>query len=130
MLNSISRLAKLVNIQYLNCTVSCQILDKFTDRSVEPKKNGSLIDWPTMQAKFPWSIVLLLGGSFALAEGVKTSGLSALVGKQLHAISGYPLVLVQTFCILLSMCITSVTSNTVTASILIPIVNGLVRLLD
>lgn len=80
-----------------------------------------------MQAKFPWSIVLLLGGSFALAEGVKSSGLSDLIGAQLHLIDSLPLVLIQAVCILLAMCITSVSSNTVTASILIPIVNGLVR---
>jgi len=95
------------------------------NKSQPPKKCGSLVDWPTMQAKFPWSVVLLLGGGFALAEGVKRSGLSDLIGAQLHLFGNLPLVLIQIVCILLTMCITSVTSNTVTASILIPIVNGL-----
>lgn len=69
----------------------------------------------------------MLGGGFALAEGVKRSGLSDLIGAQLHLFGDLPLVLIQGVCILLTMCITSVTSNTVTASILIPVVNGLVR---
>lgn len=81
-----------------------------------------------MQAKFPWSILFLLGGGFALAEGVKISGLSDLIGKQLILVRGLPLVIIQAFCILLTMCVTAVTSNTVTASILIPIANGLVEI--
>ena len=78
-----------------------------------------------MQAKFPWGLVLLIGGGFALGEGVKSSGLSELIGTQLQKIGSLPIFLVQAVCILLTMSITAVMTP-VSVSILIPIVHGLV----
>ena len=28
-----------------------------------------LLDWETVQHKFPWTLIFLVGGGFALAEG-------------------------------------------------------------
>ena len=38
----------------------------------------------------PWSLVLLLGGGFAIAKACTVSGLSALIGHQLEVLGHLP----------------------------------------
>jgi sodium-dependent dicarboxylate transporter 2/3/5 len=79
-----------------------------------------ILTWKTA-AGLPWDIVLLFGGGFALASGFKTSGLSALLGKQLEGLGSLPpLLVVACVCFLLTF-LTELTSNTATAQILLPI---------
>ncbi|VDK65882.1 unnamed protein product [Anisakis simplex] len=91
-----------------------------------PKRRGTLMDWRTIQTQFPWSVVLLLGGGFALAAGVKESGLSAVIGDLLVHLSQLPTPLLQAIFIVATMIVTNICSNTVTASIFLPIVSTLV----
>ncbi|KHN71499.1 Sodium-dependent high-affinity dicarboxylate transporter 3, partial [Toxocara canis] len=95
------------------------------DRLSPPKRRGALMDWKTIQAQFPWSVVLLLGGGFALATGVKESGLSAVIGDLLAHLGELPTPLLQSIFIVVTMTVTNICSNTVTASIFLPIVSTL-----
>ncbi|KAK8797306.1 hypothetical protein WA158_004514 [Blastocystis sp. Blastoise] len=79
-----------------------------------------ILTWETAK-KLPWDLVLLFGGGFALAKACTSSGFSAYLGGLLSGLRNLPLVLCI-FIISLIVCVlTSFTSNTATASIIIPI---------
>uniref|UniRef100_A0A914WFF9 Solute carrier family 13 member 5 n=1 Tax=Plectus sambesii TaxID=2011161 RepID=A0A914WFF9_9BILA len=91
------------------------------DKNRPPRKRSSLINWNSMQ-KFPWSVIMLLGGAFALADGVKASNLSIWVGCNLqHALGALPPAsIIAVFTIIITF-VTEVSSNSATASIFVPI---------
>jgi sodium-dependent dicarboxylate transporter 2/3/5 len=69
-----------------------------------------------------WSLLVLLGGSLAMAYGMQTSGLSTWLGAQLQGIGHvgpFEAILLVSFA---SLALTEVASNVATASILVPIV--------
>ncbi|MFZ5515434.1 MAG: SLC13 family permease [Candidatus Zhuqueibacterota bacterium] len=84
------------------------------------KSNSFLLDWEWAR-KIPWGILLLFGGGIVLAEGIKTTGLSAWIGNNLTLLSEVPLfVMIMIVCFILTF-LTEVTSNTATALIFMPI---------
>eukprot|EP01051_Picozoa_sp_SAG22_P010908 SAG22_NODE_1012_length_6040_cov_4.791449_2_plen_196_part_00 len=92
-------------------------------RSCSPPGNKGLLDWPTVQRRFPWGIILLMGGGFALAEGAKVSCLTAQVGAALATLEGA----LPPFLLLLLLCgvtsaVSAVASNAATTSMLVPVV--------
>ncbi|KAI6176480.1 hypothetical protein M3Y97_00802800 [Aphelenchoides bicaudatus] len=91
------------------------------------KKSTRLMNWEVMQSKFPWAVVLLLGGGFALASGVKETGLSNIIGESLSGLNGFPTFVLQIICLFATMVVTNVCSNTVSASIFLPIVANLAQ---
>ncbi|HHH47224.1 MAG TPA: SLC13/DASS family transporter [Thiotrichales bacterium] len=74
--------------------------------------------------RLPWDILLLLGGGFALAHGMKVSGLSLWFGEQLAFLDAVPLPLMLLGTALAITFLTEITSNTATTQIMLPVLAG------
>lgn len=83
-------------------------------------KKGRLLDWETA-VSIPWGMLLLFAGGIALAKGFGESGLSEIIGHGLSSFTQFPLIITI---LLLCLCVTyltEITSNTATATLLMPI---------
>uniref|UniRef100_A0A4W5MEU3 Solute carrier family 13 member 5 n=1 Tax=Hucho hucho TaxID=62062 RepID=A0A4W5MEU3_9TELE len=90
-----------------------------------PGPTPALLTWKVAQKKLPWSIVLLLGGGFALAKGSEESGLSMWIGDQmtpLHTIPPWAIAII--LCLLIAI-FTECTSNVATATLFLPVLASL-----
>lgn len=88
------------------------------------KKGERIMNWETAN-KIPWSIVILFGGGFALAQGFVDSGLSVWFGEQLSGLGNVqPIVLTFANVTLMSL-LTELTSNVATTEMILPILAGL-----
>ncbi|MEE9346792.1 MAG: SLC13 family permease [Robiginitomaculum sp.] len=86
----------------------------------EDGKRERLLDWQTAR-DIPWGLLLLFAGGIAMAKGFTASGLSALLGDWLASLSNLPLILmILTICLVVTY-LTEITSNTATATLLMPI---------
>lgn len=90
-----------------------------------PEGRRPLLTWAE-SLRTPWHILLLFGGGFALASGFQQTGLSAAMGRGLAGIiDGLPVPIVILAVVLLVTFLTEVTSNTATATVLLPVIGGL-----
>jgi len=83
-------------------------------------KDGRLLDWNTA-SNIPWGILLLFAGGIAIAKGFSASGLSALFSNGLMALSTLPAIAMILVTCLFVTYLTEITSNTATATLLMPI---------
>lgn len=83
-------------------------------------KGGALMDWQTT-ARLPWDILLLFGGGFALASGFSDSGLTLYIADQLENLAAMPVWALIALVSLVVIFLTELTSNTATASLLLPL---------
>jgi len=86
-----------------------------------PIREGKPILGHEAIGRLPWEILLLLGGGFALAMGMKGSGLSQWIGEQLAFLSVVPLPLMLLGIALVITFLTEVTSNTATTQVMLPV---------
>ncbi len=83
-------------------------------------KGERLLDWQTA-VNIPWGMLLLFAGGIALAKGFTASGLSLLIGNGLSSFTEFPLVVTILLLCLSVTYLTEITSNTATATLLMPI---------
>jgi sodium-dependent dicarboxylate transporter 2/3/5 len=99
--------------------LACVLLALLPDGDRE--RPGRLLDWQHAQ-RTPWGILLLFGSGVALANGFASSGLSTWIGTAVgdSLVLLPPLLLIATVCLVVTH-LTEVTSNTATATLLMPI---------
>jgi sodium-dependent dicarboxylate transporter 2/3/5 len=83
-------------------------------------EGDTLLDWKTA-SRIPWGLLLLFGGGIAIARAFEETGLSKSLGGVLAGLAHLPV-----FATLLLVCLavtflTEVTSNTATATLLMPV---------
>lgn len=104
-------------------------LDFWRSRNPEdksPVSHEGCLNWKVVNDKLPWGIILLLGGGFAMAEASQQSGLSEWLGKALqHLVEKMPSAAIVFVLSLMTAMLTEVSSNTATASILLPVLKSL-----
>ncbi|MFD1218057.1 MULTISPECIES: SLC13 family permease [Microbulbifer] len=86
-----------------------------------PNGNGGrLLDWKAAES-IPWGMLLLFAGGIAIAKGFQASGLSEMMGSGLAFLTTMPLWLMLLLLCLSVTFLTEITSNTATATLLMPI---------
>jgi len=87
-------------------------------------EGSRLLDWPTA-VRIPWDIIILFGGGLSLAAGFSETGLTGWLAGQLRMLEGVPLPLLILGTGVLVIFLTEVTSNTATASLMLPVLGAL-----
>ncbi|NNE00212.1 MAG: SLC13/DASS family transporter [Pirellulaceae bacterium] len=83
-------------------------------------KGETLVTWKSA-VKIPWGILILYGGGIAIAQAFQVSGLSEAIGNSMGVLSTVPVILMIGGICLAVTFLTEVTSNTATATLLLPI---------
>ncbi|CAG2121936.1 unnamed protein product, partial [Medioppia subpectinata] len=89
----------------------------------ENKKMETLLDWKTVQTKMPWGVILLLGGGFAMAEGIEKSGLSDWFSEELSTFENISPRIAMIALTVVAALVTEVASNVACATVILPVVN-------
>ncbi|KAK6039334.1 hypothetical protein COOONC_23161 [Cooperia oncophora] len=91
------------------------------------KDYSPILTWSTMQRRFTWSCMLLIGAGYAISEGVEKSGLSTMIACAMKDTFGkFNSIHLQMLITTSIIAMTEFASNVSTGSILIPIVISIV----
>lgn len=90
---------------------------------------GRVLEWKDSR-DIPWGVLLLFGGGLAIASGFRETGLSSWMGDQLTVLDSLHLLLIIACATLLILFLTEITSNTATATMILPVVASLALALN
>ncbi|MBU8792249.1 SLC13 family permease [Oceanobacillus caeni] len=93
------------------------------------EEGSKIMEWKDSK-DIPWGILILFGGGLAIAAGFTSSGLSEWIGQQLAGLEGMNILLVIFISTLVILLLTEITSNTATATMIIPVVASLALALN
>jgi sodium-dependent dicarboxylate transporter 2/3/5 len=101
----------------------------FVIPSRKKKYKQGLLNWD-ISKKLPWGILLLFGGGLAIAAGFQDSGLTTYIGTKMTLLQGASLFIILFTIIAIINFFTEITSNTATATMMIPILASLSTAVD
>lgn len=111
------------SIALAGVVLMCLIPSGNAAKEGEQKSDDRLLDWKTM-VTIPWGMLLLFAGGICIAKAFTSSGLSELMGQGLSGLSSLPVpLLILAICLFVTF-LTEITSNTATATLLMPILAG------
>lgn len=85
------------------------------------QKGEKLMDWNKCK-KLPWNIILLLGAGFAIADGVRSSGLADDLSSTLNFLEHAPyLAIAPTVCLISAIITEFISSNNATTTLVLPL---------
>jgi sodium-dependent dicarboxylate transporter 2/3/5 len=123
---------KILNLKGFSHDAVVGILGGISLFLIPYKENGKfkpLLDWET-GSKIPWGILLLFGGGFSIATAFEKTLLTQKLAEYLKIFSNLnPLIFLIGICTFLVF-LTEVTSNTATATIILPFLGGLSKALN
>jgi sodium-dependent dicarboxylate transporter 2/3/5 len=92
-------------------------------------KGRRMLSWEEIQRGVPWGILLLFGGGFAIADSVQSAGVDEWLAGRFQDLAGLPLPVVILCVCLVTTTATEFTSNTATATLLMPVMAALATVL-
>ena len=88
------------------------------------RQQGRILDW-SVARDLPWGVLLLFGGGLALAAAIVETGVDQWLGDLLVNIEGTHILIMMGIVSLMILFLTEFTSNTATATMILPVLAGL-----
>lgn len=119
-----STAATFLTIMFFILPAKLDFLRSFSkDPSKRPTKpSPGLLTWKIIHDKMHWSLLLLLGGGFAIAAGSTASGLSSALGNSLISFKSMNSILILFIVCFFAEYLTELTSNVAVANIILPVI--------